>query len=124
MQKRIPTKCRICGQSCTIRKGKFKGHGRHVCSYRCAALFGAIARRATPERKHLQINSAGLINTRVRRGAMNKPDRCEKCGKKARLDGHHDDYARPDAVRWLCRSCHMKWHSENTWHQSPQALPA
>ena len=35
---------------------------------------------------------------------------CEVCAGKA--DGHHDDYARPLEVRWLCRQHHMAHHHE------------
>lgn len=24
--------------------------------------------------------------------------------------GHHDDYTKPDEIRWLCRSHHALWH--------------
>jgi hypothetical protein len=41
------------------------------------------------------------------------PEKCSECGTKARLDGHHDDYAKPLSVRWLCRGCHQRWHAEN-----------
>lgn len=36
---------------------------------------------------------------------------CEVCGKR-NVDAHHDDYARPLDVRWLCRSHHKIHHDQ------------
>ena len=49
----------------------------------------------------------------IDRGLLKKPDICEQCGEFCKTDGHHDDYARPLAVRWLCRWCHQEWHRIN-----------
>lgn len=35
---------------------------------------------------------------------------CEVCGRTRNVDAHHDDYAKPLDVRWLCRSHHRKLH--------------
>lgn len=43
-------------------------------------------------------------------GRMVKPDTCSECGRGGLIDGHHDDYAKPLEVRWLCRWCHREWH--------------
>jgi hypothetical protein len=37
---------------------------------------------------------------------------CEVCG--ARAQAHHDDYAKPLEVRWLCPMHHAEWHKHNT----------
>lgn len=47
----------------------------------------------------------------IRSGALRKMP-CENCGEKE-VHAHHDDYAKPLDVRWLCPSCHKKWHAEN-----------
>lgn len=38
---------------------------------------------------------------------------CESCGRKPAFK-HHDDYGKPENVRWLCRSHHAIWHRDNT----------
>lgn len=37
---------------------------------------------------------------------------CAVCGVEPAV-AHHDDYARPLDVRWLCRSHHSLWHAEH-----------
>jgi len=113
-RKRIPRKCEICGKPFLARPCDIKrGRGR-FCSRQCSNvnLQAAFAARVQEPGTQLQkqVRSSGLINMRVRRGQLKRPDRCSQCGKIGRVDGHHDDYGRPDQVRWLCRSCHMKLH--------------
>lgn len=38
---------------------------------------------------------------------------CEVCGN-TQVDAHHDDYAEPYEVRWLCRQHHMEHHRRIT----------
>jgi len=37
---------------------------------------------------------------------------CEVCGEN-KVHAHHDDYAKPLDVRWLCPPHHFQWHKEN-----------
>ena len=56
----------------------------------------------------------GKLDRAVKRGEIEKPDRCEKCGKKheyKEIHGHHHDYDKPLDVEWICRTCHLNEHS-------------
>lgn len=39
------------------------------------------------------------------------PQPCERCGATKTV-AHHDDYAKPYDVRWLCQSRHRQLHAE------------
>jgi len=55
-----------------------------------------------------------IVGNAVRDGKLIKPETCEDCSSEPnRLHGHHDDYAFPLVVRWLCPGCHNNWHKEN-----------
>ena len=53
-----------------------------------------------------------LIGNAVRDGRITKKP-CEKCGITSPVHAHHDDYAKPMEVRWLCDTDHNEWHREN-----------
>jgi ribosomal protein S27AE len=82
-------------------------------------------RALTPERKALKkrVSKAykenfprkkkahAMISNSIRDGKLfRKP--CEECGE-ARSHAHHDDYAKPLEVRWLCSKHHRDWHKAN-----------
>ena len=54
-----------------------------------------------------------LIGNAVKYGKILKPRECSECGKTGKIHGHHDDYAFPMVVRWLCSPCHRSWHKIN-----------
>jgi len=59
-----------------------------------------------PERRHANY----LLNYSRKKGlVVARP--CDVCGAP-KVEGHHDDYAKPLDVRWLCRSHHRKLHHQ------------
>lgn len=69
----------------------------------------ARERRADPAHQP-RILARLAVRNALRRGELRK-EPCEVCGA-LRVDGHHDDYSRPLAVRWLCRQHHRDHHAK------------
>lgn len=69
----------------------------------------AIYRRWV-ERNRVKRAAHAAVWTAIRSGRLTRPDACERCGAVGSVDGHHDDYARPLDVRWLCVGCHAEQH--------------
>ncbi|HEC73154.1 MAG TPA: hypothetical protein ENI26_02140 [Methylophaga aminisulfidivorans] len=61
-----------------------------------------IQRNPTKRQAHNQVANA------LRDGRLEKQP-CEVCGEKE-VHAHHDDYAKPLDVRWLCNKHHNEWH--------------
>ncbi len=71
---------------------------------------------------HLRIQANAQVAIAVRAGKITRPSHCEDCGVLAKqrvkgtrnysgtLSAHHDDYAKPLDIAWLCKPCHMKRH--------------
>ena len=51
-----------------------------------------------------------LLNNAIRYGRLQKAP-CEVCGS-IKVHGHHEDYAKPLEVIWLCSKHHRQLHAE------------
>ena len=58
--------------------------------------------QATPEAKRAH----GAVYRAVKKGTLQKPNACQKCGAKGYVEAAHKDYSRPLDVEWLCKRCH------------------
>lgn len=69
-----------------------------------AKLYTKRSRANNPEKYHAH----NLVASAVKRGILIKPNACELCGKAGNIHGHHEDYAKPLDVVWVCALCHRK----------------
>lgn len=56
----------------------------------------------------------------VNEGRLEK-ECCEMCDKRNEksIHAHHDDYAKPLNIRWLCSKHHSQWHVKNGEAKNP-----
>jgi hypothetical protein len=82
----------------------------------------ARAEKALADRRRNQLahRARAALEDGVRRGAVIRPETCERCGDAPRprrdggssIHGHHADYGKPLDVEWLCNECHRRKHRE------------
>lgn len=53
-----------------------------------------------------------VVGRQVRAGNL-FVEPCEICGSEDSVHAHHNDYAKPLNVRWLCAAHHRQWHCAN-----------
>jgi len=68
-----------------------------------------ITRRYRAKKQHAYVATSRL-NTAVGLKKITKPESCEICNSKDRVEGHHHDYSKPLDVWWLCDHCHKHIH--------------
>jgi len=65
------------------------------------------------ERKPMVDVAHRFIRLAVAKGILKRESECSVCSSSDRVEAHHDDYTKPEVVRWLCKSCHEEWHRTN-----------
>lgn len=73
---------------------------------------GNLAKRSYITRNPVKQKAHKLLTNAVRDGKVGKTP-CEVCNSTYKIHGHHDDYAKPLEVRWLCSKHHREWHRLN-----------
>ncbi len=69
---------------------------------------GSKAKRKYRERNPERYKANTAVNNALRDGRLTRQP-CEVCGS-AKVHAHHDDYAQPLSVRWLCAIHHKQAH--------------
>jgi hypothetical protein len=82
---------------------------RH-CSPGCVSR--ARGRRAWLEARNVALKAKATRRYRLalRNGQLTRPMFCDACRGAGVIHGHHEDYAKPLAVTWLCARCHLARH--------------
>ena len=57
--------------------------------------------------KELKQRAYNEYNKALAKGLLSKPKQCSICDKEGDVEGHHEDYAKPLSIMWLCRRCHL-----------------
>lgn len=96
--------CKSCGKEFEPRPNQLYCHGKcfrrreREYSNNHRAKFSDERRRA-----HVAAGCALAAGKLIRQP-------CEVCGSGRYVEAHHDDYAKPLDVRWLCKSHHRQHH--------------
>ena len=69
--------------------------------------------RLYERRNRVKRNAYNRMRKALKNGYLVRPATCSQCNGGGKIEGHHDDYAKPFEVRWLCRKCHKHWHNLN-----------
>lgn len=106
---RKPQTFRHCAQ-CKTLFGPIDRLAQKFCSYPCKVAAQStgrmVARKTVPKARSAQ----SLLRYHVQAGNIIRPSRCEECSATDRkIEGAHHNYDEPLRVRWLCRSCHVRW---------------
>jgi len=98
-------RCQCCGETF----GPVERLSRKYCSQACKIKSQTTGQKrkfvATPEARSANRKIAYAIQT----GKISRAQKCEECGAVGKTEAAHFDYSRPMDVRWLCRSCHVRW---------------
>ena len=83
----------------------------------CIKIHNASDKMRAALKKNREINrykkaAQNAANYAIKRGILIRPENCEKCGVKARIIAHHEDYQKQLEVDFICNSCHRKRHHE------------
>ena len=72
------------------------------------------AKKKWSESNLIKRAASQMVNNAIRDNRLEKKYSCESCGiENVKIHGHHNDYAYPLLVSWLCSKCHRQWHKEN-----------
>jgi len=102
--------------SCGNRFGPASHLKQRLCSRACKVKKQSTGRKVTRKTIPKAINAQRLVRYHVQAGHIIRPNTCEQCGVVAKIEGAHFNYDEPLRVRWLCRSCHVRWDKAEPKH--------
>lgn len=93
--------CSRCGKVCDTV-------GRYCRSCRAAYMREWRRTAAVPEEERVKQRCRATTHVLVARGVITK-EPCEVC-TDPKVEAHHDDYEKPEQVKWLCAHHHRMLH--------------
>lgn len=98
-------------KKCKTLFGPLKHLTRLYCSKTC--MYSSRIRKKKTVSLKIAINAQRILKYHVDKGYIKRPGFCENCGEYKKIEAAHKDYAYPLDVRWLCRSCHVRWDKDS-----------
>jgi hypothetical protein len=92
--------CRCaCGTERTVAGQMLRNGRSRSCGCRCW------------QRRRQRMRASHLMRRALGNGKLVRPDTCQRCGRRGRIEGHHfrgyeDEHAL--SIEWVCRSCHVR----------------
>lgn len=110
----VPRICLSCQKPFYANKYRIKSGRGIYCSRSCQAreAWRVIPTRAT-KLQRVRANSFVYNNLM----ASSSCEACQAAG--VMIHGHHEDYNKPEEVRWLCVPCHRRLHLTRPIYASP-----
>jgi len=97
--------CRHCGRTF----GPVGHLGAVYCSTACKNVAQAVGRKPPAQCNRRAKAAQRLVRYYIDTGRLYRPQECSRCGRRGRIEAAHADYDLPLTIRWLCRSCHVRW---------------
>ena len=110
-------KCVICQEwkpheDFLLQPGKYiDRRGLRPSCRSCNTRIRREHRAANAEKELLKSRAYHAVRRAVKNGEMTKPEVCQNCGGRHKIQAHHEDHTRPLDVLWLCDHCHRGHHS-------------
>lgn len=107
-------KCKTCAKTDAYNRRHFSDSRERILAY--DRVRGN--RQAYDYVKNYRINSKEkytahqVVARLVNNGKLIKQPCCV-CGSVVNIHAHHDDYSKPEMVRWLCAEHHRQWHAQH-----------
>lgn len=109
--------CRSC-KTAEAAERRFSDPERHAEEQRAwrrknPEAVREIKRRSdSRESRRAARKATALVHWHVKHGKLMRPELCSRCMQAGPVEAHHEDYARPLDVVWLCKKCHLARHGK------------
>ena len=106
--------CKECQKA--YDKGRADDPNRKLARILYSKTEAGLIAGARAKKKYIESNpvkrKAHAITGNAIKGKKLFKEPCEVCGSSV-VHAHHDDYAKPLNIRWLCPTHHQEWHDKN-----------
>lgn len=101
------SQCRACMNTYAVAYQRGKGHAKRL-------RFSHEWRVRNQDKMRIMKHASNQVFKALNAGLLVRATVCEQCARDGvKIEAAHVDYTKPLLVRWLCRSCHRVWDSND-----------